>query len=155
MARIGPVISFIARIVASRTGRPFASQCSMFSSTTMASSTTMPIASTSPNRVRSFSERPMSFITANVPTSDSASLSGVICHRSIPKECKKRFRNDIESIFPSSPPPAHSALCLFAPTRPRGCLVASVSDRSYSSAAPSPSPRYPAKRREINSDQSK
>ena len=41
-------------MVASRTGKPFSSQRSMFSSTTMASSTTMPMASTSPNSVRLF-----------------------------------------------------------------------------------------------------
>ena len=77
MAMIGPVISSIARIVASRTGRPLSSQRSIFSSTTMASSTTMPIASTSPNRVRLLSEKPASFITANVPTSDTAtSITG-------------------------------------------------------------------------------
>ncbi len=58
MAMIGPVISFIAPMVASRTGRPFSSHRSMFSSTTMASSTTMPMASTSPNSVRLLSENP-------------------------------------------------------------------------------------------------
>ncbi len=71
MARIGPVISFMALIVASRTGRPFSSQRSMFSSTTIASSTTMPMASTSPNSVSVLSVKPSSFITTKVPTSDT------------------------------------------------------------------------------------
>ena len=50
----GPVISSMARMVASRGSSPCAIQRSMFSTTTMASSTTMPIASTSPNSVRLF-----------------------------------------------------------------------------------------------------
>ena len=79
MARIGPVISSIALMVASRTLSPRASQRSMFSSTTMASSTTMPIASTRPNSVRLFSVNPIIRITANVPTSDTpTSISGSI-----------------------------------------------------------------------------
>ena len=77
MARIGPVISFMALIVASRTGRPLSSQRSMFSSTTMASSTTRPMASTSPNSVRLFSVKPIRLMTAKVPTSDTAmSITG-------------------------------------------------------------------------------
>ena len=59
MPMIGPVISFIALMVASRTGSPFSSQRSMFSSTTIASSTTMPMASTRPNSVRLFRLKPM------------------------------------------------------------------------------------------------
>jgi len=79
MAMIGPVISPIALMVASRILSPFASQRSMFSRTTMASSTTMPMASTSPNKVRLFNVKPMSFITAKVPISDTAtSMSGSI-----------------------------------------------------------------------------
>ena len=71
------MISFIAWIVASRTGRPFSSQRSMFSSTTIASSTTMPIASTRPNSVRLLSEKPSMPITANVPMSDTpTSITG-------------------------------------------------------------------------------
>ncbi len=50
IARIGPLISSIALMVAVRVSYPFAICRSMFSKTTMASSTTMPIASTSPNR---------------------------------------------------------------------------------------------------------
>jgi hypothetical protein len=77
MARIGPVISFMARIVASRTGRPFSSQRSMFSSTTMESSTTMPMASTSPSKVRLLREKPKRWMIAKVPTSDTAtSMTG-------------------------------------------------------------------------------
>ena len=49
IARIGPVISSIALIVAARASSPLAICRSMFSSTTMASSTTMPMASTRPN----------------------------------------------------------------------------------------------------------
>ncbi len=71
MAIMGPVISSIALMVASRTLSPSASQRSMFSSTTMASSTTMPIANTSPNSVRLFRLNPISFMTAKVPTSDT------------------------------------------------------------------------------------
>ena len=64
-------------MVASRTGRPFSSQRSMFSSTTMASSTTMPMASTSPNSVRLFRVKPIRLMTAKVPTSDTAtSITG-------------------------------------------------------------------------------
>ena len=37
----------------------------------MASSTTMPMTSTSPKSVRLFSEKPISFMTANVPTSET------------------------------------------------------------------------------------
>jgi hypothetical protein len=77
MATIGPVISCMALIVASRTGRPFSSHRSMFSSTTMASSTTMPIASTSPKSVRLFRVKPIRVITANVPTSaTTTSITG-------------------------------------------------------------------------------
>ena len=77
IARIGPVISFIALIVASRTPRPLSSQRSMFSSTTMASSTTMPIASTNPNSVKLFKLNPIRLMTANVPISDTAtSITG-------------------------------------------------------------------------------
>jgi len=77
MAKIGPVISFMALIVASRTGKPFSSQRSMFSNTTMASSTTMPMANTSPNSVRLFRVKPIRLMTANVPTSDTAtSITG-------------------------------------------------------------------------------
>jgi len=77
MPRIGPVISFMAPMVASRTGRPFSSQRSMFSRTTMASSTTMPMARTIPNKVRVLNVKPISFMTANVPTSDTAmSITG-------------------------------------------------------------------------------
>ena len=56
MARIGPVISSIALMVAVRASSPLAICRSMFSSTTMASSTTMPMASTSPNSEMLFSE---------------------------------------------------------------------------------------------------
>ena len=49
----------------------------MFSSTTMASSTTMPIASTRPNSVRLLRLKPIRLMTANVPTSDTAtSITG-------------------------------------------------------------------------------
>ncbi len=48
-AMIGPVVSSIARRVASRDSSPRSIQRSTFSTTTMASSTTMPMARTSPN----------------------------------------------------------------------------------------------------------
>ena len=52
IAMSGPVTCSIARMVASRGGRPSCSMMrSTFSTTTIASSTTMPMASTSPNSV--------------------------------------------------------------------------------------------------------
>ena len=71
MARIGPVISFMARMVASRTGKPLSSQRSMFSSTTMASSTTMPMASTRPNNVRLLRVKPIAAMIAKVPIKET------------------------------------------------------------------------------------
>ena len=67
MARIGPVISSMAMIVAVRESYPLAIMRSVFSSTTMASSTTMPMASTSPKSVRLFRLKPIAAMTANVP----------------------------------------------------------------------------------------
>ena len=82
MARIGPVISPIALIVAVRASSPVAIWRSIFSSTTIASSTTMPIASTRPNSVRLFSEKPNAAMIANVPISDTGtSIIGKIIAR--------------------------------------------------------------------------
>ena len=54
----------------------------MFSTTTMASSTTMPIASTMPNSERLLSEKPITFMTAAVPISETGmASSGTIVAR--------------------------------------------------------------------------
>ncbi len=88
IARMGPVISSIARMVAARASRPVAISRSMFSKTTMASSTTMPMASTRPNSVRLFSVKPKSFITAKVPMRETGtSIIGRIMAR---QSCKKK-----------------------------------------------------------------
>ena len=71
MARIGPVISSMALIVAVRASSPVAISRSMFSSTTMASSTTMPIASTRPKSVRLFRLKPIAAMIANVPIKET------------------------------------------------------------------------------------
>ncbi len=71
MARIGPVISSMALIVAVRASYPFAIIRSVFSSTTIASSTTMPMASTRPKSVRLFRVKPIAAITANVPIKET------------------------------------------------------------------------------------
>ena len=71
IARIGPVISSIALIVAVRESSPVAISRSMFSSTTMASSTTMPMASTRPKSVRLFRLKPIAAMTANVPINET------------------------------------------------------------------------------------
>ena len=71
IAKIGPVISSIALIVAVRGSSPVAISRSMFSNTTIASSTTMPMASTRPNSVRLLSVKPSAAMTAKVPISDT------------------------------------------------------------------------------------
>ena len=88
MAMTGPVISSIARIVASRGGKPLDIQRSMFSTTTIASSTTIPIATTSPSIDRLFSENPSSFMTNRVPISDTGtSIMGIRVAR---QSCRNR-----------------------------------------------------------------
>ncbi len=83
---MGPVISSMAWMVAERGSRPVAISRSMFSSTTIASSTTMPMASTRPNRVRLFSVKPSSFMTAKVPMRETGtSIIGRIMAR---QSCK-------------------------------------------------------------------
>ncbi len=71
MARIGPVISSMALIVAVLASSPLAIIRSTFSSTTIASSTTMPIASTNPKSVKLLSEKPIAAMIANVPISET------------------------------------------------------------------------------------
>ncbi len=71
IARIGPVISSIALIVAVRASSPLAIIRSVFSSTTMASSTTMPMASTSPKSVRLLRVKPRAAMTAKVPIKET------------------------------------------------------------------------------------
>ena len=70
-ATIGPVTSSMALMVAVRASSPLAICRSMFSSTTMASSTTMPTVSTSPNSERLLRLKPSTYITANVPMSET------------------------------------------------------------------------------------
>ena len=87
MARIGPVISSMALIVAVRESSPVAISRSMFSSTTMASSTTMPMASTRPKSVRLFSEKPIAAMTANVPIKETG--TSIIGRIMAFQSCKK------------------------------------------------------------------
>ena len=76
---IAPVISCIARRVASFGDKPcLAISRSTFSTTTMASSTMIPIASTMPNMVSELIENPASNITAKVPSSAmGATMAGI------------------------------------------------------------------------------
>ena len=79
MAITGPVISCMARMVASRGSSPRAIQRSMFSKTTIASSTTMPMAKTSPKSVNVFKVKPRADMTAKVPISDTGtSIMGLM-----------------------------------------------------------------------------
>lgn len=69
MPTIAPPTCVIAFIDASRGDRPSSAiRRSTFSTTTIASSTRMPIASTIANMLIMFTEKPSSFITANVPS---------------------------------------------------------------------------------------
>ena len=78
----GADTSLIALIVAARGLRPCSMWCSTDSTTTIASSTTMPIASTNPKRVKLFSEKPITSITANVPTMPTGTaIKGMIADR--------------------------------------------------------------------------
>ena len=87
MATTAPLTSSIAFVVASTGEWPSSSQRSTFSTTTMASSTTMPMASTNPKSDRLLSEKPNTFITANVPMSDTGTAhSGMIVARQL---CRK------------------------------------------------------------------
>ena len=68
MPMIAPVIWPMALRVASFGGSPSSFMMrSTFSTTTMASSTRMPMASTMPNMVSTFTEKPASSITVQVP----------------------------------------------------------------------------------------
>lgn len=72
----GPVSSFIAFSAAcTRLRTPFDTSRAQSSTTTMASSTTMAMASTRPKSVSVLSEKPIIFITANVPMSDTGMVS--------------------------------------------------------------------------------
>ena len=74
---IGPVISPIALVTASRGEYcPVSSSREAFSTTTIASSTTMATASISPKRVSVLMEKPRAAITARVPMSDT----GMVIH---------------------------------------------------------------------------
>ena len=86
VAIIGPVTSFIACTVASNGALPSEILRSTFSTTTMASSTTIPIANTRPNSDSALSEKPISCINANVPTSEiGTATSGIIDARHVCK----------------------------------------------------------------------
>src|SRR3546814_18172403 len=84
IAMIGPVTSAIALRAASREDSPSPIWRSTFSTTTIASSTTMPIESTSPNSDSVFSEKPNTYMTANVPTNETGTAtSGMIDARQV------------------------------------------------------------------------
>ena len=86
---IGPVISPIALMTASRALYcPVSSNRLEFSTTTMASSTTMATASISPKSVSVLMENPKSAITARVPMSDTGMvIHGMMTARQF---CRKR-----------------------------------------------------------------
>ena len=87
VAMTGPVISAIALTAASFGERPSARWRLAFSTTTIASSTTIPIARTIPNSESIFSEKPMPFMIAKVPISDTGiAATGTIVAR---QSCKK------------------------------------------------------------------
>ncbi len=78
----GDETSLIALSVAARGFSPCSMWCSTASTTTIASSTTIPIASTSPKSVRLFRLKPITSITANVPTMPTGTAtSGMIDDR--------------------------------------------------------------------------
>ena len=87
MAMMGPVISAIAFLQASRGSRGSSSMTrSTFSTTTMASSTTMPIASTSASRETVLAEYPIASITAKVPMIDTGTATrGISVVRQLPR----------------------------------------------------------------------
>src|SRR5262245_43684 len=88
MAMIGPVISAMAFLQASGTGRSGFSSItrSTFSTTTIASSTTMPMASTSASNETVLAEYPMRSKTAKVPTIDTGTAtSGIRVVRHLPR----------------------------------------------------------------------
>ena len=88
IAMIGPVISFIASLVASLAGSPVAVMTrSTFSTTTMASSTTMPTARIMAKSEIVFAEYPMASSTANVPISDTGTaMAGMRVARRFPRK---------------------------------------------------------------------
>ncbi len=72
----------------------------MFSTTTMASSTTMPMASTRANRVRVLIEKPVAFITARVPISETGmARMGITAARQV---CRKTITTITTSTRASS-----------------------------------------------------
>src|SRR5688572_28885850 len=96
MAMIGPVTSFIARLVASTGEKPSAMLRSTFSTTTIASSTTIPMASTRPKSVSMLMLKPSASMIANVPTNDTGTAaSGMIDARQV-------WRNRITTATTSS-----------------------------------------------------
>ncbi len=117
VATIGPVTSCIALRVASFGDCPSSMCRSTFSTTTIASSTTIPIASTMPNSDKAFSEKPIRYITANVPISDTGTAtSGMIEARQV---CRNRITTNTTSRI------ASSSVCATASIEPRTNTVGS------------------------------
>ncbi|MNZ72093.1 hypothetical protein D3C78_904630 [compost metagenome] len=117
VATIGPVTSFMARLVASIGVSPRPIFRSTFSTTTMASSTTMPMASTRPNSDRALSEKPNRCITAKVPISDTGTAaSGMI-------EARQVCRNSTTTSTTSTS--ASNRVCTTASMEPRTKMVGS------------------------------
>ena len=72
---------------AARGPMPSCRRRAMFSSTTMASSTTRPVASTSASSVRMLSEKPIRYIAAMVPSSETGTvIAGMSVVRSEPRK---------------------------------------------------------------------
>ncbi len=90
VAMTGPVICCIALTVASLRSRPSSSMMRIvFSTTTIASSTTMPMASTRPNSDSVLMERPITAITANVPSSDTGMVTAGMSV--VRRSCRKTY----------------------------------------------------------------
>src|SRR3974390_3158573 len=105
MARIGPVISAIAFLQQSETGRfGFSSITrSIFSTTTIASSTTIPMASTRASNETVLAEYPSKKITANVPTMDTGKAINGISVVPSPAEKQKYHEPDEHDGFAEGP----------------------------------------------------
>ena len=85
---IGPVTSDMATLAAVSGARPFSSWRSTFSTTTIASSTTSPMAKTMPSMLTVFSEKPIAYMTASVPISETGMAMPVISV--VRHDCRKR-----------------------------------------------------------------
>ena len=87
VAKMGPLTSFIARMVASLGANPFSMYRSTASTTTMASSTTSPMARTRPKSERVLIEKPSTGKKMKVPISETGTaMSGMRVAR---QPCRK------------------------------------------------------------------